>query len=156
VGAKLAERLNVGFRDTDADIEAETDRLIGDIFVESGEPYFRELESAAVRRALVEHPGVLALGGGAVMDQDTRNALGKHRVAFLDVGLAAAMSRLEMNRSRPLLLGNVRAQWQHLADKRRPLYEEIADITVLTDGLSIDDIVTAIDQQLSLTSRKTP
>ena len=144
MGAKLAERLGVAFRDTDADIEAETGRLIGDIFVESGEPYFRELESGgspnSVEPSTLEY---LALGGGAVMDQDTRNALGKHLVAFLDVGLAAAMSRLEMNRSRPLLLGNVRAQWQHLAEQRRPLYEEVADITVLTDGLSIDDIVTA-------------
>jgi len=156
VGAELAAQLHVDFRDTDADIETSTGRQIGDIFIESGEAHFRDLEVAAVRTALAEHVGILALGGGAIMEPDTRKVLGSHLVVFLDVGLAPAMARLEMNRSRPLLLGNVRAQWQHLADQRRPWYQEVADITVLTDGRSIDDIVASIVEQLPLTSRKSP
>ena len=141
---------------TDQDIEKETGRSIGDIFVESGEPYFRELESVAVRTALSQHSGVLALGGGAVLDANTRGSLATHTVAWLDVGLASAMSRLEMNRSRPLLLGNVRAQWQHLADQRRPLYQEVADIVVLTDGRDIDDIVATLIQDLQLPTHEVP
>jgi len=156
VGAALAAALDVEFRDTDADIEAATGRQIADIFIESGEASFRDLEGPAVRSALGEHTGVLALGGGAVMNPDTRALLGNHLVVYLDVGLASAMARLEMNRSRPLLLGNVRAKWQQLADQRRPMYEEVADTTILTDGLSVDDIVAGIVEQLPLTSRKTP
>jgi shikimate kinase len=144
VGRPLATKWELSFRDTDDDVEEATGRSIADIFVESGEPVFRDLERTAVFAALAEHRGVLALGGGAVMNADIRSALAINRVVFLDVGLAAAMSRLEMNRSRPLLLGNVRAQWQALADARRPFYTEVADQVVTTDKRDIDDIVDEI------------
>ena len=145
VGRALAQRWSVEFRDTDQDIEEETGRTIADIFVESGEAHFRGIERDAVLTALREHRGVLALGGGAVTDQGTRALLQTARVVFLDVGLAEAMTRLEMNRSRPLLLGNVRAQWQTLAQARRPWYQEVADQVVLTDGMSLAAIVELID-----------
>lgn len=147
VGRALADRWSVAFRDTDADIERAEGRSISDIFVESGEPAFRELERAAVAGAFSEHQGILALGGGAVLDEQTRSLLTTTAVVFLDVGLAAAMSRLEMNRSRPLLLGNVRAMWQQLAQARRPLYEEVADQTVSTDGRPVAAIVDEIDRR---------
>ena len=149
VGQRLAAELGVLFRDTDSDIEASTARTISDIFVESGEAHFRELEAVAVLEALAEHRGVLALGGGAVMNPETRKKLRSHVVAFLDVGLAAAMQRLEMNRSRPLLLGNIRSQWQALAEERRPLYLEVAKFTVQTDNRSVDEVVRAISTWLT-------
>ncbi len=77
VGRLLAERLGVGYRDTDDDIVAAEGRTIAEIFVDEGEAAFRALEKAAVRAALAEHPGVVALGGGAVLDADTRCAAGR-------------------------------------------------------------------------------
>ena len=144
VGLVLADRLAARFRDTDHDVEVASGRSVSDIFVESGETTFRVLEKAAVAKALAEHDGVLALGGGAVLDAATRQLLSGHRVVYLDVGLAEAMRRLEMNRSRPLLLGNVRTQWQALADARRPFYEEVADQVIATDALTPDQIAQQI------------
>lgn len=107
------------------------------------------LERQAVSTALSEHEGVLAVGGGAVMSEQVRQALGGHHVVSLEVGLAAAMKRLQMNRSRPLLVGNVRGRWQELADERRPLYEEVAIAAVRTDGLTIDQAVDAVELALN-------
>ncbi|MER6569715.1 shikimate kinase, partial [Streptomyces sp. NPDC001093] len=83
VGPLLAERLGVGYRDTDEDIVVAEGRPIAEIFVEEGEPVFRALEKRAVHTALAEHEGVLALGGGAVLDADTRALLAGHRVVYL-------------------------------------------------------------------------
>jgi shikimate kinase len=144
VGALLAQRLGVGFRDTDADVEGSTGRSIADIFVESGEPEFRRLEAAAVARALAEHDGVLALGGGAVVDPATRAALAMYPVVWLRVGLAAASQRAGLSGARPVLLGNVRAQMKALMDARAPLYAEVARVTVDTDAHTADETVDAI------------
>ena len=77
VAAILAERYGVAARDTDADVEAAEGRPISDIFVDSGEAHFRALERAAVAEALASHDGVLALGGGAVLDADDPRAAGR-------------------------------------------------------------------------------
>ncbi len=148
IGRRLAERWGVRFRDTDLDIERSTSRSVSDLFIERGEEHFRALEREAVASALAEHDGVLAIGGGAVMSEQVRQALGGHRVVSLDVGLADAMKRLQMNRSRPLLVGNVRGRWQELADERRPLYAEVATMNVLTDGLTIEQAVDAVESAL--------
>lgn len=134
VGRLVAEQRGVAFRDTDADVEAGTGKTISDLFIERGEVEFRALERQAVAAALEEHDGVLALGGGAVLDPDTRRALSGHRVVFLDVGLADAAARVGLNRDRPLLLGNPRAQLRAMLADRRPLYLEVATVTVETDG----------------------
>jgi shikimate kinase len=144
VGRAVAERLDVGFRDTDEDIVTMAGKPIGDIFIEDGEPVFRELERRAVDAALSEHEGVLALGGGAVLSEATRQQLAEHTVVFLDVGLAAAFERTGMNRSRPLLAVNPRATLNRMLAERRPLYESVARLTVTTDGRTVDEIVTAV------------
>ncbi|MGI8954346.1 MAG: shikimate kinase [Nocardioidaceae bacterium] len=136
VAALLAERLGTDVRDTDADVEAAVGATIADYFVDAGEPAFRVEEAAAVRTALAEHLGVLALGGGAVLDARTRADLAGHTVVFLDVGIAEAASRVGLNTARPLLLGNVRSQMKALMDARRPVYEAVASHVVLTDGLT--------------------
>jgi shikimate kinase len=101
-----------------------------------------------VTRALAEHDGVLALGGGAVLDEGTRAALAGRTVVFLSVDVKDAASRVGFNRDRPLLLGNPRAQWLRLMQKRRPLYDEVATATVGTDGRTpdqvADDVVRAV------------
>ena len=149
VARLLAEAWDVTARDTDADVEAAEGRSVADIFVESGEPRFRELERQAVTRALAEHDGVLALGGGAVMDPATRELLAGHPVVFLRVGLAEAAARVGLGTSRPLLLGNVRARLKALLDDRTPVYESIATLVVDTDHRSPDDVAAEIQKLLS-------
>jgi shikimate kinase len=145
----LAVRLGVDARDTDRDIEAATGRRIADIFVDSGEARFRALEHEAVARALAEHDGVLALGGGAVLDQRTRTLLAGRHVVFLEVGVAEAASRVGMTQARPLLLGNVRSRLRALLDERRPVYTAVASATVPTDGLTPEQVAAAVEATLA-------
>lgn len=132
VGALLAERLGVGYRDTDADIVATAGRPIAEIFIDQGEPHFRDLERAAVRDALDGHPGVLSLGGGAILDEGTRKLLTGLPVVFLDVQLADAVKRVGLDAPRPLLAVNPRKQWRELMERRRPLYTEVARAVIET------------------------
>jgi shikimate kinase len=148
VAALLAEAYGVTARDTDADVEAAEGRSISDIFVESGEQHFRALERAAVADALATHDGVVSLGGGAVLDETTRALLAGHRVVFLRVGLSEAVKRVGLGTSRPLLLGNVRAQVKALLDERTPIYEGVADVIVDTDGRSPQDVADEIRKAL--------
>jgi shikimate kinase len=141
VGRRLAAAWHLGFRDTDQDIELAEGRSISDIFVDSGEVHFRGLERAAVANALATHDGVLALGGGAVMEESTRRLLQGHTVVFLQVGLTDAARRVGLGVSRPLLLGNVRGRIKQLIDERTPVYTEVATHVVDTDGLSLDEVV---------------
>jgi len=141
----LAEQLNLAFRDTDADIVEATGRAIGDIFTEDGEPAFRALEEEAVAKALVEHDGVLALGGGAILSQQTRELLKNHTVVFLNVGMAEGVRRTGLSSARPMFSGvNPRATFKALLDARLPLYREVATIEVLTDALDPAQVTEAV------------
>jgi shikimate kinase len=144
VGRAVAETLGVDFRDTDADIVAATGKTIADLFLLDGEDEFRRLEAAAVAEALAGHDGVLALGGGAVLAESTRELLAGHVVVFLDVGLADAASRVGMARDRPLLLGNPRGQLLAMLDARRPVYQQVATVIVPTDGRGIDEVIASV------------
>jgi shikimate kinase len=140
VGELLAAAWGLRLRDTDRDVEATEGRPISEIFVDEGEPYFRDLERAAVAEALRTHDGVLALGGGAVLDPETRAVLEDHRVVFLQVGLSDAVKRVGLGTARPLLLGNVRARVKALLDERLPVYRAVATVTVSTDGREPEDV----------------
>ena len=149
VGALLAERLGLSFRDVDADIVAGTGRVIADIFTVDGEPAFRELEERYTATALTEHDGVLALGGGAVLAEATRARLAGHAVVFLNVGMAEGIKRTGLSTARPLLAGvNPRATFKALLDARMPLYREVAVIEVNTDerepAVIVEEIITAL------------
>ena len=146
VARQLANRLGVDARDTDTDVERAAGRSVADIFVEDGESHFRELEAAAVRTALASHTGVLALGGGAILDPATRELLSGHRVVFLLVGLSDAVKRVGLGAARPLLLGNVRGRIKTLLDERTPVYESVATLTVDTDGRSPEDVAREIEE----------
>ena len=145
----LAQRWGVAVRDTDADIVAAQGREISDIFVDDGEAAFRALEREAVARALAEHDGVLSLGGGAVLDEDTRALLAEHTVVFLQVGLTDAVKRVGLGTSRPLLMGNVRARVKALLDERTPIYASVATHTVDTDGRTPDQVADEVESLLS-------
>ncbi|MFI5975866.1 shikimate kinase [Streptomyces sp. NPDC051452] len=150
VGRLLAERLETGYRDTDDDIVAEQGRTIADIFVDDGEGAFRDLEKRAVRTALAEHGGVLALGGGAVLDADTRALLAGHRVVYLSMEVEEAVRRTGLNTARPLLAVNPRKQWRELMEARRHLYEEVAVAVVPTDGRTPEEVTQAALDALEL------
>lgn len=155
VGRILAAGLGLTVRDTDADVEAGAGKPVSEIFVDDGEPRFRELEREAVLAALEEHDGVLSLGGGAVTDAVTQEALtayaaaGGH-VVFIDVPLAIAAQRVGMNQARPLLLGNPRAQWQKLMNERRPTYERLATLTVMSSERPGEHVAREIVDALGL------
>ena len=134
VGRIVAERLGVPFRDTDADVVQTTGKPIAEVFIDDGEEHFRALEKAAVAAALATHRGVLSLGGGAVLDAGTRALLQGQRTILLDVDLSSAAGRVGMNRDRPVLALNPRAQLKQLLDARMPLYLEVATHVVSTTG----------------------
>ena len=150
VAQLLGERLGVTVRDTDQDVEADQGETVQEIFVSRGESVFRELEAAAVAKALTEHDGVLALGGGAVLDDGTQALLVDQTVLHLDVGLAQAAARVGMNSGRPLLLGNVRGQLKALMDQRRPIYNQLATVTVDTNELTAAEVVDQVIDRLQL------
>lgn len=143
-GQALAELLGVPFRDTDADIAERAGKSIPDIFIDDGEEHFRALERAAVAAALADFGGVLALGGGAVLAEETRAALAGHTVVFLSVELADAVRRVGLGQGRPLLAVNPRATLKRQLDQRRPLYQQVATLTVVTDGRTPQDVAAEI------------
>jgi shikimate kinase len=143
VGAMLADQLGVTFRDVDAFIVERAGRPIAEIFTDDGEAAFRALEEQ-ITGELLEHPGVLALGGGAVLSAATRAALRGHRVVWLRIGLSQAVKRVGLDTARPLLLGNVRGRLLKLLNDRAPLYSEVATEVVDTDRTTPAEVVEMI------------
>lgn len=146
VGSAVAARLGLPFRDTDHDTEEAAGATITEIFVDEGESGFRKREREAVRAALTGARGVVALGGGAVEDPDTRTDLreGAAAVVWLQVGANEAAKRAGISGPRPLLLGNVRTTWLGQLRRREPLYREVADFEVTTDDRSEDEIAAEV------------
>ena len=150
VGAALAQRLTIDFIDTDVAIESSYGHKISDIFVDKGEEFFRDLEFDTLGKSLMVQDCVLSLGGGAPIAQRAQDILktAKAPIFFLDVSLAVAAPRVGFNRDRPLLLGNPRAQWQSLAETRRPIYESLASFVIKVDAMSVEEVVDAIVAKL--------
>ncbi len=141
IGAALARRLGISFVDTDRVIAAKAGKSISDVFVVDGESAFRRIEQTVVFEELRQSDGVLALGGGSILNEQTQREIQLVRelgseIVFLDVSITAAAPRIGFNRDRPLLLGNPRAQWLVLMQERRPIYESLADLVVDTSDLS--------------------
>lgn len=152
-GRALAELLGLPFDDTDERVVRTAGRSISEIFVDDGEAAFRALERDAVAEALAESVGVVALGGGAPMQEPVRELLAGHRVVFLDVGIADAARRVGFDGSRPLLAVNPRASWIALMKVRRPVYEGLATVRVDTAGRTPQDVAAEAAQALGLTPR---
>jgi shikimate kinase len=149
VGTAVAAALGVGFRDTDHDVEAVAGCTVADLFVQQGEQRFRALEATAVAQALAGHPGVLALGGGAVTRPETRALLVEFgaaggTVVWLDVDLTSAVHRVGLSRDRPILGLNPRAMLRQMLDERAPLYGEVSTRTVATGNRPADDVVAEV------------
>jgi len=144
IGGLVASALERPFADTDALVENIAGKPIPEIFFDDGEPHFRKLEAEAVANALKTFDGILALGAGAILADHTRALLAGHPVVYLSVDFADAMKRVGLGAGRPLLSMNPRATMRHLLDQRRPLYEEVATITVDTSGREPDDIAAEV------------
>ena len=149
VGTAVAGARGLPFRDTDRDVEAGSGTTIADLFVQHGEAHFRALEQRAVERALVEHAGVLALGGGAVTSPSVRELLVAHGraggpVVWLDVDVASAARRVGFSRDRPLLAVNPRAMLRTMLEERAPLYAEVATHRVATAGRPPEEVVAEV------------
>jgi shikimate kinase len=150
VGQLVADRLGVPFLDVDATIEATAGKPISDIFVDDGEEHFRALERGAVAAALTGFDGVVALGGGAVMADETRERLAGHLVVYLSVEVADAIKRVGLGTGRPMLAMNPRATLRHLLEQRRPLYEGVASVVVHTGGRSVEEVAAEVTAALDL------
>ncbi|MEV7463078.1 3-dehydroquinate synthase [Streptomyces rubiginosohelvolus] len=150
VGELLAARLGTTYRDTDADVVAEAGKPIAEIFYDEGEEHFRALERRAVAAAVAGHPGVLSLGGGAVLDGATRELLAGRPVVYLSMDVDEAVRRVGLGAARPLLAVNPRRQWRELMDARRHLYEEVARTVVATDENTPEEVAQAILDALEL------
>lgn len=150
VGKALSKALGVTFIDTDKVIEERAGRTISDIFVDDGEEFFRELEFETLVTCLKDVGAVLSLGGGAPISPRAQEVLAASGapIIFLDVSLSVAAPRVGFNRDRPLLLGNPRAQWQALYEKRKPIYSKLATMTIQGDGMKAHEIATVIAKAL--------
>jgi len=148
VGRRVAERLGLEFHDSDAAIEKRAGKPVSDIFLSDGETEFRRLEREVIAESLKDIDGVLSVGGGAVLDPDTREAFSRHTVVWLEVDLGNATKRVGMNSARPLLMGNVRGTMTTMLNERTPLYEEVATVTVDTSGRPLKDVVNDVVAEL--------
>ncbi len=136
VGRQLAKLLSCEILDTDLEIEKRSNKKIAEIFTEDGEPAFRAIEKTVVLESLANATGVIALGGGSVLDSDVANKLtaGLIPVIYLEVSISQAAPRVGFNKERPLLAMNPRQQWMALMEKRRGIYESLATLKVSTDN----------------------
>lgn len=151
IGKALAKKLNMGFIDTDQVIEERANKSIAEIFLDSGEPEFRNLEKSIVAEVLANRNHVISLGGGAILDLGTQELLKTQKfVVFLDVSISNAAPRVGFNRDRPLLLGNPRQQWISLMEKRRPIYEALGKYQINTDNKKVNEVVPELIGMLGL------
>jgi shikimate kinase len=135
VGRRLAGVLNVPFRDADSEIEAAAGCTVGQIFERYGEPEFRAGERRVIQRLLQEPPHILATGGGAFMDPETRAKIKESAISiWLKADIDLLVERIARKDTRPLLRnGDIRATLMRLLKEREPSYAE-ADYTVQSDA----------------------
>jgi shikimate kinase len=124
IGRRLALRLGLPFCDADEEIERAAGLSITELFAKYGEPHFRDGERRVINRLLQKGPSVLATGGGAFVQPDTRAAILQHGIAvWLDVPVATLVERTSRRNTRPLLLkGDPQETLERLLEVREPCY----------------------------------
>jgi shikimate kinase len=151
VGPLLAAALGVPFADTDKLVAMAAHKPVSDIFVDDGELVFREFERGAVARgldAVKPEGGVLALGSGAVLDLDVRRMLVGQVIVYLEAEFATVAKRTGMDRPRVVLPGNPRGQLRAMLEERRPVYADLATLTVSTDDLAPEEVAADLVERL--------
>ena len=152
VGPLLADRLGVEFRDTDAEVGAAAGKPVSDIFIESGEQAFRELERSAVTTALGalrSRGGVLALGSGAVLDSGVQSLLEGLPVVYLSADFGTVVRRVGLDRPRVVVPGNPRGRLRTMLVERDAIYQQLAAITVPTDDLDPGELADQIAAEIT-------
>ena len=151
IGRRLAERFGLQFVDADHHVEQHTGATIAAIFEHVGEAGFRERERAALAELLAGRERLVATGGGAVLDAENRRRMRERGfVVYLCVGLESQLKRLHRDRTRPLLQRADREDvLRDLARVRDPLYREVADLVLDTDGLTAAEAATRLALQLA-------
>ena len=150
VGSLLSSALGVHFFDSDQVIEAKSGKTVPEIFTNDGEAAFRKLEAETVAELLQNDNEVIALGGGSLLNEQTRSLVKGNTVIWLTATLAQTVNRVGLARNRPLLLGNVRGQLSTLMQDREPLYEEVASFKIDTTDLLPNQVVETILAQLKV------
>ncbi|MFK8249963.1 shikimate kinase [Ancylobacter terrae] len=145
VGRRLARRLGLPFADADIEIEAAAGMTIPEIFAQHGEPFFRDGERRVIARLLESGPGVLATGGGAFMNADTRDAVARHGLSvWLKADLDVLLRRVKRRDDRPLLKSDDPATvLERLIGERYPVYAG-ADITVISRDVPHEAMVNVV------------
>jgi shikimate kinase/3-dehydroquinate synthase len=149
VGRRLAEKLAIPFVDADHEIEAAAGKSIKEIFADHGEPYFREGERRVIQRLIGNGAQVLATGGGAYMNDETRQRIQESGISvWLRAALPILMKRVMKRQDRPLLQNeNPEAVMRGLIDARYPVYA-LADVTVesrdVQHGQMVNDVIRAL------------
>ena len=155
VAKALARKLNTSRIDTDHEIEVRAGKKISEIFTEDGEAKFREMEVELVAEALARNGGIVSVGGGSVLNESSQRAIATaQQVVFLDVSISNAAPRVGFNKDRPLLALNPRQQWLQLMEKRRPIYESLATLTISTDNKKPDEVATEIIETINRSKQK--
>lgn len=159
IGRLLAERLDIPLRDTDARI-VEQHGDIQQIFASRGEARFREIEREVVRRSLrelLDRPGVVSLGGGAILNPGTRAQLKHPAIKVITIMIDADVARVRLGGSRRPLLDDAAdpvAAWQALVDERRPLYESVSTATVSASNEPPSTVVNRVVDVLTKLQRE--
>lgn len=151
IGRRLAQRLGIPFVDADAKIEeAHAGVTIAEIFATYGEPYFRSGEARVIARLLDEGPQVLATGGGAYMNENTRASIRQKGISvWLKADFEVLMRRVKRRSGdRPMLQGDPAERVRHLIDERYPVYAE-ADTMVVSRDVPHETIVNEIVAELA-------
>ena len=150
VGRQLAKLLHLEFIDSDEEIETRTGVDIPFIFEKEGEEGFRKREVKVIDELSQKDGVVLATGGGAISDADSRNRLGaRGYVIYLHTSVKQQLERTQRGRSRPMLeSGDPEAVLEELMKSRDPLYREIADLIVDTDGRRVHTVAREIHESI--------
>jgi shikimate kinase len=151
IGRRLAQRLGLSFVDADAEIEAAAGMTIAEIFASYGEPYFRSGEQRVIARLLDGGPQVLATGGGAYMNPETRAGIAQKGISvWLKADFEVLMKRVKRRSTadRPMLQGDPGQRIRHLMDERYPVYAA-ADLTVMSRDVAHEAIVNEIIASLA-------
>jgi shikimate kinase len=152
----LAHSLITTWRDTDQDVERAAGKTVQDVFLEDGEETFRALEREAALRALRdEQVGVIALGSGAVLDEQVRASLvgaelteGGATVVYLAADFGTVVKHAGLDKPRVVLPGNPRGRLRAMLEERRALYESLATITISSDGQDPEELAAEILKEL--------
>ena len=155
IGRRLANRLGLNFIDADEEIEKAHKKSITEIFADHGEAYFRDGERKVIARLLTSGPQVLATGGGAFMNEETRANISRTGISiWLRAELPVLLRRVSKRDTRPLLkTGDPETVMRNLMDARYPVYAQ-ADITVESRDVAheviVGEIIAALKQRLGM------